>query len=200
MGLRPSTRDHAEGRTQTGRLAGLANCGTLALLVVSVVLNLVQARRLDAFRDPAPELSPGAAAPTLIVTTLDGRPTEIRFERQPTLLYYFSPKCPWCERNWTGVRALVAATSGHARFIGLSTVPDVSTYLASHHLSFEVYTGLSLDTVRAYHFAGTPETVVISADGRIEHVWSGAFAGRSAREIEHTFGLVLPKLPPAPQP
>ena len=44
---------------------------------------------------------------------------------------------------------------------------------------------------------GTPQTVVISREGIVEHVWAGAYGERVQREIEKTFGFALPGLPKA---
>jgi hypothetical protein len=132
------------------------------------------------------------------VKSLDGAPIDITFRDQPTILYYFSPSCGWCEKNWLNIKALVAATQGRYRFVGLSTTPDVLAYLEGHRLSFEVYTGMNLETARAYHFGGTPHTVVIGADGRVAHSWSGAYTGQQQGDVERAFGVVLPGIQARP--
>jgi len=177
--------------------AGLSNL-TLLLLVASVGLNVLQASKLRAFEDGTRlALETGTVAPVLEVTTLDGEPRAIDFSGRTTVLYYFSPECGWCEKNWLNVKALIAGTHDRVRFIGLATSPDVEEYMAERRLGFEVYTGLSLETVRAYRFGGTPQTVVISPEGIVEHVWAGAYGDRVQREIERTFGFALPGLPKA---
>src|SRR5262249_18829469 len=147
-----------------------------------------------------PELSIGSKLPPAAVTSLDGRKGELAFSGLPTILYYFSPTCAWCEKNLTNVQALAAATTGRYRFVGVSTAPDVSAYITRHHLTFEVYSGMSIDAVRAYHLGSTPETIVVGTDGRVTRVWSGAYSGTRQREIERYFGLVLPGLAVANQP
>jgi peroxiredoxin len=167
--------------------------GVIAALMASVALNVVQAHRLGAFAPatgPQPEI--GKPAPRLKVTSLDGRAAEIIFGKQPTILYYFSPHCPWCEKNWLNIRALMAATEGRYRFIGLSTTADVSPYLRDHRLSFDVYTGLNLETARQYHFGATPHTVVVGADGTVQFAWAGAYVGQQQHDVEHALGLTLP--------
>ncbi len=176
---------------------GLSNL-TLVLLVASVGLNVLQASKLRASEAGArPALEPGMVAPVLEVMTLDGQPRTIDFSRQTTVLYYFSPECGWCEKNWLNVKALIAGTHDSVRFIGLATTSDVEAYMAERRLGFEVYTGLDLETVRDYGFGGTPQTVVISREGIVEHVWAGAYGERVQREIEKTFGFALPGLPKA---
>jgi peroxiredoxin len=168
---------------------------TLILLVSSIGVNLILAHRLRAYSEPElGGLPPGAVAPTLEVTSLDGRPVEIRMDERPTIVYYFSPKCAWCEKNWMNVNALVTATGGRYRFVGISALPDVASYMAAHHIPFEVYTGLSSAATRAYRFSGTPQTVVIASDGLVEHAWSGAYSPAQQRSIELAFRMALPGL------
>ncbi len=166
------------------------------MLVASVALNVVQAHRLREYQGEAEvQPRPGTVAPPLTVKTLGGQSVEIGFSGRPTILYYFSPSCGWCEKNWLNIKALIARTSERYRFVGLSTTADVGAYLAARRLSFEVYTGLSLEDVRAYHFAGTPHTVVIRGDGRVERAWAGAYASAQQAEVERAFGIVLPGVP-----
>ena len=174
------------------RLIVAANYGTLLLLMGSVVLNVVLSRRLTAFVQPDQTPIIGTLAPTLEAKTLSGDAVSIRFGSSPTILYYFSPNCGWCERNWTNVEALVAAIGSQYRFVALSSVPNVAEYVETRHLTFEVYSGLTLESARVYHFSGTPQTVVVGADGRITHVWSGAFRNQLQREVEHALGVLLP--------
>jgi len=178
---------------RSSRVRSFVAFGTTVLLVVSVALNVALGRRLLAFMAPEDRSTPiGIAAPPLDVRTVDGRAVEIRFDGRPTILYYFSPNCGWCERNWTNVQALIASVGQRYRFVGLSTVADVSPYMASHHLSFEVYSGLTLETARLYHLGGTPQTIVVAANGRIQYSWSGAYRSRRQHDVESAFGVVLP--------
>lgn len=178
------------------RLNFAANYGTLLLLIGSVALNVVLSRRLTAFVQPdQPASIIGTLASTIEAKTLSGEAVSVRFGSRPTILYYFSPNCGWCERNWTSVEALVAAVGSQYRFVALSSVPNVADYVETHHLTFEVYSGLTLESARVYHFAGTPQTVVVGADGRITQVWSGAFRGQLQREVERALGVLLPGIP-----
>lgn len=169
---------------------------TVVLLVGSVALNVLQANRLKELVEPRPGVQPllGTTAPPLHVKALDGRPVEIRFDERPTILYYFSPTCGWCEKNWLNIKALVAGTQGRYRFVGLSTSLDVEAFLRERRLSFEVYAGLSPEVARAFQFGATPQTVVVSETGRVEHVWVGAYTPRQQQVVETTLGVVLPGL------
>lgn len=168
---------------------------TVVLLVVSASLNLVQASRLGAFAGWTPaQPAPGTTAPPVHVTSPSGQELDLQFQGRPTILYYFSPACGWCEKNWLNVKALMAATDGRFHFIGLTSAPDVTGYLQAHRLSFEVYSGLRDDVARQYHFGGTPHTVVISGDGRVLHNWVGAYTAQQQREIEASMHVALPGL------
>ena len=168
----------------------------IALLLASTTLNVVQAKRLGLFA-PAQTVQPepGTMAPSIFGKTLDGRPVEITFNEEPTILYYFSPTCAWCERNWINIKALQAGTEGNYRFIGLSTTPDVKKYMQDHGLSFEVYSDLSPQSKSAFHFGGTPQTVVVGADGIVQYTWMGAYGARQQSIVERAFDIILPGLP-----
>ena len=169
----------------------------LILLLLSVGLNVGLSRRIVALQaPPARMLQPGVRVPALDVRTLSGQSVRITYEgRLPTLIYYFSPTCGWCERNWDNVRALQEASAGRFKLIGLSpTANGVEKVLRDHDASFEVYTGLSPDAARAYHFTGTPETVLVSTIGTVLRAWPGAYGPSSAPAMEKYFGITLPGL------
>jgi len=172
--------------------AFLASYATTCLLVISVALNFFQARKLGLFSGP-PILQPGIGTQLnpLKVRTLDGRPATIDQSR-PTIFYYFSPTCVWCERNWPNVKTLIAATSDRYRFVGISSsASNLRAFLDAHQLTLDVYTGVDAESGRVYNFGGTPRTLVVGAGGIVEHVWDGAYVGKRA-EVERAFGILLP--------
>ena len=174
----------------------------LILLLLSVGLNVGLSRKIVALQEPAPKaLQPGVKVPALDVRTLSGQPVRITYEgRLPTLLYYFSPTCSWCERNWDNVRALQDASGGRYRLIGLSpTAKGVEKIMSDHGAAFEVYTGVSPDAARVYQFTGTPATVLVSTIGTVLRAWPGAYGPASAPAMEKYFGIKLPGLTPLGQ-
>ncbi len=183
-------------------LKGINRHFPVALLVVSVALNLVLAKRLVALRAVPSTAAPvGARMPALDVKALDGHRVHIGVDHEalPTVFYYFSPTCAWCAKNWDNVRVVAAAAPGHYRFIGISTTGDVADFVQSHHLNFPVYWGVSADAARVYHFGGTPQTVVVSPTGAVVHAWAGAYAAKQQKDVERYFALSLPGLI-APKP
>ena len=169
----------------------------IVLLVLSVALNVVLSKRLIALRQPSvTSLQPGERVAPLQVKTLSGDAVTIGFDAAlPTLFYYFSPTCGWCERNWENVRALVDGAPSRYRFVGLSSTPKgVEEKLREHALSFEVYTGITSDAARAYRLTGTPHTVLVSPQGTVIRAWAGAYVTKQAPDIERYLALKLPGL------
>jgi hypothetical protein len=179
------------------RWSGTAAAFSLVLLVVSVGLNTLQARRIRDLVDRKAE-SPsriGQKAPHLTGLTLDGRPRVLRFdEGQPTVLYFFSPTCRWCEENWSNVRALSAEQSGRFRFVAVAAETALIDFARSRNLDFEIVGGVSSTTLKALGFGATPHTLVVSSLGLISQEWVGAFQGRKQRSIESFFEVKLPGL------
>lgn len=174
--------------------------GALLLLVLSsAVLNVLLARELrTTIVDPAPGIAPGTPLPPLSGVAADGRPIEIRYtaDARPTVVYFFSPSCEWCERNWANVRALNAATADRYRWIGVSaaTTEGLQAFAAARGLDFEIVTDVPAEVLRTYRFVGTPSTLVVDAAGRAVESWVGAFRNGLARRIEAFFDASLPGL------
>jgi hypothetical protein len=178
-----------------------SSSAAMMLLVVSVGVNVLQTRRILALVDPPPVTNVvGHAATPIHATSLSGEPVTITVgDGAPTLLYYFSPTCVFCERNWNNVRALSRSAHGHFRIVALAAENgrDLADFVREHTLTMEVYGGVSAATRDAYGLRGTPHSVVISSQGLISHEWEGVYTGRTATQIERLFDVVLPGLPSA---
>jgi hypothetical protein len=46
--------------------------------------------------------------------------------------------------------------------------------------------------MREYKLGGTPQTIVVSPQGQVTRIWSGAFAEDLQREVEDYFSVKLP--------
>jgi hypothetical protein len=170
---------------------------TTVLLLSSVALNVVQARKLKRYAEATVvEPRAGTLVPAIQALTLEGEPVSIQFD-QPTILYYFGPACGWCQRNWLNVKALIAGTQGRFRFIGLSAQSDVTKYLIEHGLTFEVFTGIGPETSQAFYLTGTPHTIVVGKGGKVLHSWSGAYSNDQQQSIEAALDVILPGLQPS---
>ncbi len=191
---------------QGGRFDRATQLVLFLLVTASLGLNAVVAhrlRRLEATVGPArqPPLEVGASVPPIVAKGLDGRSDTIAYagSTRLTVLYVFTPQCVWCARNLANLKTLLRAKAGDHRFLGLSLSEDgVADYVRTHELMLPVFTGISSNTISTYHLGGTPQTLVISPEGRVVKNWSGAWIDKQKAEIEAFFQVQLPgiQLPP----
>lgn len=79
------------------------------------------------------------------------------------------------------------------RFVALSlSANKLSYYVKENQLEFPIYTDLPILTMRDYKLGGTPETIVVSPQGQVTRIWSGAFAEDLQKEVENYFSVKLP--------
>jgi hypothetical protein len=171
------------------------------LFASSVLVNVLQAQRIRSLLDEGrgPSLI-GRLVPDLSGHSVTGDPRRLAFRGGlPTVVYFFSPSCPWCERNWPNVEALNKGAGKHYRLIAVSSATNLKKYLEQRQLTIDVIEGLSDDDVASFGFSGTPHTVVVSADGQVTTEWRGAFSARIERQLEAQFQVVLPGIRPAGQ-
>ena len=64
--------------------------------------------------------------------------------------------------------------------------------LDAQKLSFPVYSALSPETIKALGLGGTPQTIVVSTDGKVIKNWMGAYTETIQPEVETFFGVRLP--------
>lgn len=177
--------------------SSLVSVLTVALLVLSVGVNVLQARRIRAMVDAKSSAASAIGHRVLPLEgfSLDGAPLLRPVARDvPTVLYYFSPTCTWCDRNWANIQALDRGAQGRYRVLLVTRARGVRQYLAQRGLNVEVVEGISESTAAGYKLTGTPQTVVASIEGIITHEWRGAFTPRIERKIEELFGVSLPGL------
>jgi hypothetical protein len=78
------------------------------------------------------------------------------------------------------------------QFIGISTTDEgLKTYLAQFPLPFPVYIVNESSELSKLDLIGTPQTIELSPDGKIQHNWVGAYRPDIAASIENRF-LVKP--------
>ncbi len=180
-------------RNMNGRAVGAV------LLVLSACVNVLQAQKirgLVGFADKKGALV-GTKAPPIEARTPDGQPVRMTFDAGlPTVLYYFSPTCGWCDRNWTNLEAVAANAKNRYRVVAITSAQGIQSYAEKHALRVEVLEALPENVLDAYRFAATPHTVVVDAYGFVTHEWQGAFMNGVANRVEDLFGLVLPGLSP----
>lgn len=179
----------------------------LGLLIASLALNVYLGWNLKRSRSEpgraqeAAQLSPGMTVGPVTATSLSGERETISYADagKPTVFYVFTPACSWCERNTPNINAIVGLKGEAFRFIGLSLADeDLPRYVESHRFVFPVYTGLTPESVQTLRLAGTPQTIVVSPEGRVLKNWVGAFGSDVQPEVEEFFNVKLPGLT-APQ-
>lgn len=165
-------------------------------LVVSFVLNGVQGRRilqLEARQSTA--LVEGTLVPRMTVRDLDGRRHLIEYGSNsvPTVLYVFSPTCQWCRSNASKIESLAGQIAGRYRVIGVSLSDDLlRQYITEYAPKYSVYSTGRDEEAGDYHFGVTPQTIVVSPDGKVLRSWYGAYQGYTKNEIERFFSVQLP--------
>jgi|SRR5882724_568943 len=177
----------------------------VVLLVGSVALNLVLAHKvhslmlIQALKGSPRTLSIGTIVPPFPVKDLNGENETISYQAgdKPTVLYIFTPPCTWCERNMDNLRTLVDKAGSNYRFLGLSLSEEgLAQYVAKNNLELPIYSGLSPETREVYKLAGTPQTIVVSPEGRVLQDWMGAYEGSKKSQVEAFFHVTLPGIRP----
>ena len=93
------------------------------------------------------------------------------------------------------MKTLANNLKGTYRFATISLSEDkLQEYIAEQDFQFPVYAGRTPKTVMAYKLGGTPQTMVLSSDGRVQKNWMGAYAGETKSEIESYFNIQLPDI------
>jgi peroxiredoxin len=192
-------------KAQRVKTQRLSNRILLALLSLSVLLNVVLARNIALLKDSieyikaemraSRELKPGESVPPLKGKDLYGNPAEITYPGNgpATILYVFSPDCEWCTRNMENIKTLTSHIKSDFRFIGVSlSKNNLRDYLAKYALEFPVYCDLTFEVLSAYKLGGTPRTMVVSNEGKVVKTWFGAYVGNLKGEVEEYFHVSLP--------
>ncbi len=181
------TRDRKESTVSTARVRIL-----VGMLSASVLINVGLAHRLP----------PGTDVPSFRAVDLRGQPRTIVYnnESKPTVLYVLTPACSWCARNMDNFKALVDQENSQYRFIAVSlSRHGLAEYVAKNDLNLPVYTDLSAETQKAYKLGGTPQTIVVSPEGRLLQNWGGAYVGDQKAQVEAFFNIKLPGLKELPE-
>lgn len=173
----------------------------MLLLVASLSLNVYLGWRLKQGTpiraQSTVNLTAGMKVAPVYAKDGDGKPVTISYDttNKPTVFYVMSPSCIWCKRNQANIDKIAEAKANDFRFVGLSLAETgLKEYFEEHAFKFPVYAGLTKETVQALGLGGTPETIVVSSEGKILKVWSGAYVADVQPEVETFFGIKLPGL------
>jgi len=139
----------------------------------------------------------GMLMSALSVQDLTGSPATIPIgkSKKPIVLYILSPTCIWCARNLNNIRLLSRARAAEFDFFGISVnEPDLPNFVESLGLPFPVYAISAYKQIRELNLGNTPQTLVISREGKVLKNWLGAYTGKPGMEIEAYFSVSLPGL------
>lgn len=193
------------GENRTSRAAFTAITVTLSMSVLLNVLLAHKVRSMTYARSAQIaeyQLKAGTTVPPITANRLGGQQETITYGQadQGTVLYIFTPTCVWCARNIDNLKTLTGRESGEYRFVGLSlSDAGLAEYVAKNELKFPVYSGLSSETEKSYRLNGTPQTIVISPEGKVLQDWAGAYVGDQKSQVETFFHITLPGLRSSPQ-
>jgi cytochrome c biogenesis protein CcmG/thiol:disulfide interchange protein DsbE len=185
----------AESREVFVRIQGSRTDLTFLLVVLAISLGFnAYLGRLYLVAPTVPAgLRAGAPAPPLDAIDPAGRAGTIRFGEEPTVLYVFSPTCAWCRKNLPNIQHLSRRPG--FRFVGVALEErGLAEHLQQSPLGFPVYVRPSEASRAQYSLGPVPQTVVVSADGRVLHNWIGAYTEERLKEIERFFETQLPGL------
>jgi peroxiredoxin len=166
-----------------------------------LAINLLLARRVASLKrtigviKSESRLALGDTLPPIVAKDPQGRPAVLDYSETqlPTVVFIITPTCGWCTKNVMNMRALVEKAGNRYRFVGLSLSSDkLIDYVKENKLEFPIYTDLPILTMREYKLGGTPQTIVVSPQGQVTRIWSGAFAEDLQREVEDYFSVKLP--------
>lgn len=195
------TSDPESSAARPSRSAPLAIA--LALLFVSVTLNVLSAHRISTLRgtiatmESQRTLGEGAAVPEIVGLNSDGSAKTLHYGEVnvPTVLYVFTPQCRWCKKNITNLHALIDQAGSRYRVVGIAlTREDLDLYTKNENLNFPVYSDIRSDVREIYHLGATPETIVVSPAGKVLKVWYGAYEKQTKPDIETFLQIHLPGL------
>lgn len=197
------------GAAAAPRRASFVSTGAMTVgLVVSVTVNVLLAYRVEnltysrSARVADYQLKIDAIVPSITAKRLGGHQEMVSYESsdRPTVLYIFTPSCPWCARNLDNFKTLVDKEGGQYRFIGISLSEEgLADYVTKNGYNFPVYFGLSPETLKTYKLRSTPQTIVISPEAKVLRDWTGAYAGDQKSQVEAFFHVSLPGLQEPPK-
>jgi peroxiredoxin len=156
----------------------------LALVVVSGLL-IKQNRELKAMlaaqhagqSADIPRLEVGDVVEEFTLSSLDGTATGLDYSDSgsETLLFFFSPDCPACKRNfanWQEIERVDRQQNRRVVFISTADEHKTREYVEDKNLQSEVLVG-EPDVLERYKIARIPTTVQVGQGGVVNGVWIG---------------------------
>jgi hypothetical protein len=120
-------------------------------------------------------------------TTSDDRPINIPLSGRKTLIFLFTPTCPYCRLNWHNWETISSRSHSKTNLVwGDLSGTASADFLAQHEIHPEPGTFLRVgpQSRDVYAFHVTPTTILVEEDGTVKKVWLGLLDESKVREIE----------------
>jgi len=170
----------------------------ILLLAISLSCNVYLVRKLQSHAGrPGSAWAIGARIPKLAAWDSRGSAVAIDWaaDGRPWVLYLFRPSCEWCRKNLDNIRLLGEQRGTQYHFVGLlASREDLERYQKDAGLPFPVYGDPRDASGKRFLITSTPETLIVSPNGRVSEVWLGAYQGPLLKQVEATMKLRLPGL------
>jgi len=136
-------------------------------------------------RTAGPEI--GAVIHTLDGEASDGTRRAIRIAGATlrTVLFVYSPTCPWCQRSWPLFERLSSRSTGRFNFAALCMGGSSGMFSTD----MPSIGNPTRETVAALRAGSVPQTIVFSPEGRVERIWVGGWVGDVADQLSTYFGI-----------
>lgn len=159
------------------------NCVTIALVGVNVFLlaDNISLRQKIA-KAPVYVTEVGYKFDPLILTDLEGRDVEFRFDNAPsnTLLLYFSPSCEYCVQQYPFWKELLQRIN-REKWRVVPVTREIDAGKIRSHLSLNKLQDFQAHMISGavatkYRLGYTPMAVAIDNKGRVDRVWTGLWS------------------------
>lgn len=173
------------------------------LFILSTIVNVGLARLVVQRRSAtaAASVKLGTVMPELDMKDTNGKLVHLTYGsvRTPTVVYFFSPLCHYCQRNIANMSELSRQAGNRYRIVGVTIeTKDLREFINKSNEPFPIYTEPTQTVIKGFHFGGTPQTFVVGVDGRLKQGWTGAYDGALRDKVATFFGVQFPGLLPEP--
>lgn len=172
----------------------------VALFSVDLVLLSHNDRLQTVLRTRASSMLPqeGTIVPELHGLTTDARLGNIGYdgERRQTVLFVFSPDCPFTDMNWPYWEAIARQIDTDRFRLVYANISDfllADSYTRTHyfHPDASVFAAVDAQSTVDYNLSQTPILMIINSDGTVQNVWVGYTRGTEPQEMESVLGITL---------
>lgn len=175
-----------------------------ALLIVNILLvwqNLTLRNRLEAGLSNPTAMSiahpeAGVPLPPISALSLDKEiRLELEFKGEQSLLLYFSPQCSICAKQFPLWKELAEKLPPSVNVLLMApdrfSEKEIRDFCASFGFQSQEVFLLPEESRAGLNLSGTPISMAVSSQGRVEKAWVGGWAPDTVQEVADFFGLEL---------